>query len=1168
MLLERRLGPGPILVALSVVLLLPVLARAGTTNDPARTLTFEERVRAQEAIERVYYSHQIGAARPFEQAVPRAALESKVRDSLLRSAALEKYWHTPVTTAALQAELERMARGTRTPERLIEIYRALGNDPTIIRETFARQSLVDRLSRSFFDFDKTIHAAARDEAQGIEGLLRSGRLNPRSQDPHRSVMEIHRSESPAAASPPSRAPRPAATAPGAAYDSAAIDLDPDAYGRVRSRAPGEIGEIGAIVERPDAFTLSVVLDEKRDRVRIATYVVPKSSWETWWADARRGLEEVRSAVPDEAMSAAPVPLPHTATACTGDDTWDNGVLDDYPDALYGYAAAVWTGTMMVVLGSSGNSSQGGRYDPVTDTWSGVSFVGAPQILAGQSTVWTGSKVVVWGGRWSTYLNTGGAYDPATDTWSALSTLNAPSGRQYHTAVWTGQVMVVWGGYNGASEVNTGGRYDPTTDSWQSTAMLFAPDPRQHHTAVWGAGQMLVWGGSAGSTNLASGARYSPTTNTWSPISVGGPPPDPALNKATAGGTAPAPRAGHVAVWTGTEMIIWGGSGGGSQLPGARYNPQSDSWTPMATDFQPPSVADKSAVWTGSRMLVWGGISGAQNPGGQYNPSTDSWQRTSYANTPTPKASMPAVWTGTRMIVWSGGVEPAGRYDPGSDSWTPASLGVSSLRRDSHAAVWTGNVMVIWGGNHDDSGTFTPLNTGGRYDPATDSWSPTSTVGAPLATAFPQAVWTGSLMVTWGQPAAGDPLGAKRYDPILDTWQPVSAPPAPGPGLLLGWSGSRVVFVGAAYDPVGDTWSPHSTSGMPTNCSYCTSVWTGSGAILWGGAYNGFQYIATGGRYDLASDTWSPMSQGPAGRRNHTAVWTGTRMFVWGGYNGSDLNDGGLYDPVNDRWEAVSTVNAPLTYSYGTSIWTGNEVVVWGGTGRGGGFPDRVGGRYDPAHNTWRPTASINAPSARIYHSAVWTGSSMVIWGGGPGFGSGGRYAIAPAIDQDGDGYSACGGDCNDADPRVYPGAAEICDGLDNNCNGLSDENFGDPDGDGWGNACDCAPNDGTAFALPGEVSHVGCPSNSSVQWDPMALSSGSGTVYDVIRSPLVIGTVPPGPSSVCLASGVPDAMVSDLENPPRGVAFWYLIRARDACGAGTYGSASSGSERVSHVCAP
>ena len=48
-------------------------------------------------------------------------------------------------------------------------------------------------------------------------------------------------------------------------------------------------------------------------------------------------------------------------------------------------------------------------------------------------------------------------------------------------------------------------------------------------------------------------------------------------------------------------------------------------------------------------------------------------------------------------------------------------------------------MVVWGGY----GSSISLNTGGRYDPATDTWTPTSTVGAPSARSYHTAVWTGS-----------------------------------------------------------------------------------------------------------------------------------------------------------------------------------------------------------------------------------------------------------------------------------------------------------------------------------------------------------------------------------------------------------------------------------------
>lgn len=47
-------------------------------------------------------------------------------------------------------------------------------------------------------------------------------------------------------------------------------------------------------------------------------------------------------------------------------------------------------------------------------------------------------------------------------------------------------------------------------------------------------------------------------------------------------------------------------------------------------------------------------------------------------------------------------------------------------------------------------------------------------------------------------------------------------------------------------------------------------------------------------------------------------------------------------------------------------------------------------------------------------------------------------------------------DCDDADPTVFPGATEVCDGADNDCNGLTDE---DVDGDGFGACRDCDETD-------------------------------------------------------------------------------------------------------------
>ena len=67
-------------------------------------------------------------------------------------------------------------------------------------------------------------------------------------------------------------------------------------------------------------------------------------------------------------------------------------------------------------------------------------------------------------------------------------------------------------------MSSGGRYDPLTDTWVATAAANAPTARDSHTAVWTGSEMIVWGGSAQS-DLNTGGRYSPDSNTWAPDDV-------------------------------------------------------------------------------------------------------------------------------------------------------------------------------------------------------------------------------------------------------------------------------------------------------------------------------------------------------------------------------------------------------------------------------------------------------------------------------------------------------------------------------------------------------------------------------------------------------------------------------------------------------------------------
>ena len=366
-------------------------------------------------------------------------------------------------------------------------------------------------------------------------------------------------------------------------------------------------------------------------------------------------------------------------------------------------------------------------------------------------------------------------DLGLGTWTAISTTNAPSARRDHTAVWTGSEMIIWGGCSGPVDAdcdtyyNTGGRYDPITNSWVPTDTTDPDTPlgRFVHSAVWASGinKMIIWGGAdlVLPAGYNDGGLYEPTTNSWSKTNPT---------------NAPVFRGGHTAVWTGSEMIIWGGRDFTSVLnTGGRYNPSTDSWMPVSTTNAPSGRWKHTAVWTGSRMIVWGGCGVDPenctflNTGGKYNPSDDSWSATSTTNAPSARAMHTAVWDGNDsiMIIWGGEVQygstsyqlnTGGKYKPGDDSWTATSTTNAPSPRAMHTALWTGTRMLIWGGWGD-----WPQSPGGRYNPLTNSWTYMSITNAPSIRAGHTAVWTGTEMIIWGgEGQTGDLNTGAKYIP--------------------------------------------------------------------------------------------------------------------------------------------------------------------------------------------------------------------------------------------------------------------------------------------------------------------------------------------------------------------------------------------------------------------
>jgi N-acetylneuraminic acid mutarotase len=837
-----------------------------TAAESSPGLSFSERVRYEREVQKIYFNRRTQSPesrQTFETVLPVAASETKIADVLRKSNALEQLRVVKITPEMLQAEIERMARETRQPEVLRELFAAVNNDARLVAEIIARPNLVERLSQAHGDFTES---------------------------------EI-------------------------------------------TNFPSEIAVHNFSYHLPEIKTGDGSLPDDTWR---SLPVLPEGHFEhtiVWTGAEMLVWGGTRGNFTEKVNSGSRY---NPAT-----DSWTPISGAGAPQRRRGHTA-VWTGTEMIVWGGCGPATQfcglgdGGRYNPATDSWQPVQFEGAPTPRLYHTAVWTGDRMIVWGGcrpnaNFKVCNNQliGGMYFPATDSWVLMSTVNSPSARRNHAAVWTGTEMIVWGDF-----ASGGGRFNPNTNTWTLMNTANEPQPRQRPAYVWTGTEMIVWGGlTVDQQTTNTGGRYNPATDTWVQT-----------NQAN----APSARYLHTGVWTGTELIVWGGNvavlGEGWLRDGARYNPATNTWTPTSVANAPTARDRHEAIWTGTEMIVWGGrrdITG--KTGGRYNPATDAWTPVS-TNDPLVNSDSEGVWTGSELLIFGGAfVNRGARFNPATNLWSPMATPPPAIGQRDHSftLVWTGTEMIVWGGQ---TGSVV-LGSGGRYNPATNSWILTSTFGAPSERASHSAVWTGTEMIVWGGTDGELKNNGARYNPQTDAWTPVAAAP-----------------VSARF--------------------YHTAVVASGKMIVWGGRdTNGT--LNTGGRYDIASNTWqtTSLTNAPSPRHQHTAISTGAEMIVWGGrqfqFGDDRFNDGGRYNPITDVWAPTSLVNAPAPRSLHTAVWTVQEMIVWGGdtTSALSQLGSNTGGRYNPQTDSWRLTNVARAGAERTDHIAVWTGESMIVWGG-------------------------------------------------------------------------------------------------------------------------------------------------------------------------------------------
>jgi hypothetical protein len=338
---------------------------------------------------------------------------------------------------------------------------------------------------------------------------------------------------------------------------------------------------------------------------------------------------------------------------------------------------------------------------------------------------------------------------SSQTWTAMNAQNAPEPRSLHTGIWTGtsgplpQRMIVWGGcgikenaYRCTNALQSGGLFNPDdgpNGTWIPTAVSNqTPSPRALHTSIWTGSSMIVWGGiqnykspTLNREAVNNGAIFTPNAQggTWDPISG-------------RSSNAPKSRFHHSAIWTGKEMIVWGGcseelSTGKCDTyfnDGAAFNPMTGTWRTISPVNAPDPRRQHVAVWAPSihRMIIFGGEfeSDFLRTGGLYDPENDRWDELNYGGPPEINSSK-GVWAGDHLIVFGGnGKAENGALTFPNDLWeywpnrSPETHGqwIKIQTRDElagrtgHSMIWTGSEALIWGGKSRDN-TF--QWTGGR-----------------------------------------------------------------------------------------------------------------------------------------------------------------------------------------------------------------------------------------------------------------------------------------------------------------------------------------------------------------------------------------------------------------------------------------------------------------------
>ena len=562
--------------------------------------------------------------------------------------------------------------------------------------------------------------------------------------------------------------------------------------------------------------------------------------------------------------------------------------------------------------------------PVTGRWAPMS----PGPLSSRTlatSAWTGDELLVWGGRVSTrgrWFSDGAAYDPITDRWRMLaqSPLRA---RAAAAGVWTGRELIVWGGAGAAGD-RTGPRgfVGPAVETAQTTQAY------------------------------ADGAAYNPRTDRWRRL-----PPSPL-----------SPRRNAVMVWTGSEVVVWGGTAVGRtdhEPDGARYDPATDRWTPVTGG--PLARLDNElvqAVSLDGRMLVWAANYTAA-AAAAYDPARDAWAP--LPGPPVQPGTPPAMATvAGGVMAWGAASSPpagarplAARYTTATNRWITVSAppyapsGAQQLAAaDAMALAWQAGGGVAYDGVRDVWGHL-PQGPDLRPDAL--------------------SVWTGDRLLVWSPTGAGGDRGAALT--LDNPWQPLPAPPttidAGGTTVWSGWlQGDQQVLVwgglnhgshdvGAAYDPAARLWEALPRSPLSRRVDPAGAWLDGEMIVVGGRDLPDAPPLHDAAAYSPAARAWRQLPDAPAAVAGDGVVVGGNRLYAAGLQSGRVAV--ATYTAARDAWQLLPPPPIHSSVDHLHTAWTDFELWVWGTQAGGPG----AGAAYSPRRGTWRRLPPLRGVTGRL-----------------------------------------------------------------------------------------------------------------------------------------------------------------------------------------------------------